>query len=142
MQSSYFRKPFPLLFCLSLTMLLTATLPGFGQGRDTVFAVHKLFAEKQRGGADYSAASAAAVSPTRYTQRPNGRPTAQEARQDALASAAFATVGWLKTDRYSPEREAAIVNDYALGNPIPSDIRCKLRRKHFHLSARDLGGSR
>ena len=123
-------------------MLLTATLPGFGQGRDTVFAVHKLFAEKQRGGADYSAASAAAVSPTRYAQRPNGRPTAQEARQDALASAAFATVGWLKTDRYSPEREAAIVNGYALGNPIPSDIRCKLRRKHFHLSARDLGGSR
>ncbi|MDO7847389.1 hypothetical protein Q5H92_13550 [Hymenobacter sp. M29] len=112
--------------------------PSFGQGRDTVFAVHKLFREKRGGAAGYSAAADTASSRKRYARLPNGQPTGQEARQDALAAAAFTTVSWAKAGRYSPEREANIIESYRLGNPVPADIRGKLRRKHFHLTARDL----
>ena len=131
-------KPFLLSMLATFAVVLSAAAPVFGQGRDTVFAVHKLFREKRAGGTGYADAAAGAVSPARYAERPNGRPTAQEARQNALAAAAFGTVGMLKTERYSASREAAIIEGYGLGNPIPADIRRKLRRKHFHRTAKDL----
>ncbi|GAB3578629.1 hypothetical protein [Hymenobacter daeguensis] len=121
---------------------MALALPGFSQGRDTVFAVHKLFREQRGSSAAYAAAADTAFSHRRYARRPDGRPTAQEARQDTLAGAGFATVGQLKASRYSPEREAAIIEGYALGNPIPADIRRKLRRKHFHRTAQDVVGGR
>jgi hypothetical protein len=137
------KKPFQLLSFALLLWALGLAVPTLGQGRDTVFAVQKLFGEKRGGAAGYSAAAASAVSPARYAaQRPDGRPTAQETRQDLLAGAAFGAIGLVKGERYSASREAAIIEGYALGNPIPADIRRKLRRKHFHRTAKDLGPAR
>jgi hypothetical protein len=127
---------------LLLGGLLGAALPGFAQGRDTVFAVRKLFREK-RGTADgLLDAGTSIASRTQYAQRPDGRPTAQEARQDALAAAAFAGTGAAKGSRYSAENEEFLVRSYQAGNPIPADIRRKLKRKYFHRTARDLGAPR
>jgi uncharacterized membrane protein YeiH len=119
-------------------LLLGAVAPGFGQGRDTVFAVRKLFREKRGTAEGLQAAGATIAAGTAYAQRPDGRPTAQEARQDALASAAFAGTGAAKGTRYSAENEAFIIRSYQAGNPIPADIRRKLKRKYFHRTARDL----
>lgn len=133
------RKRFPLLFFGPLVAALSFAAPAFGQGRDTVFAVHKLFRAKRGGAAGYSEAAASTTSPTRYAaQRANGRLTSQGTRQDLLAGAAFGAVGMVKGARYSAQREAAIIDGYALGNPIPADIRVKLRRKYFHRTAQDL----
>ncbi|HEX8659116.1 MAG TPA: hypothetical protein VF690_16370 [Hymenobacter sp.] len=112
--------------------------PGFSQGRDTVFAVRKLFREKRTAGEGLLTAGADIASGTQYAQRPEGRPTAQEARGDGLVSAAFTGVGMAKQTRYSTENEAYILRLYAEGQPIPPDIRRKLRRKHFHRSAKDI----
>ncbi|MET4073396.1 hypothetical protein [Hymenobacter sp. UYCo722] len=137
------KKLFLLLPFCALVAALSFATPAFAQGRDTVFAVQKLFREKRADGAGYSAAAGSAVSRAQYTaRRPDGRPTAQEARQDVLAGAAFAAVGMVKTERYSAGREAAIIEGYALGNPIPADIRRKLRRKHFHRTAQDVDPAR
>ena len=123
---------------LLLGGLLGAALPGFAQGRDTVFAVRKLFREKRGTAEGLLAAGADVAAGTQYAQRPDGRPTAQEARQDALATAAFAGTGAAKGSRYSAENEALLIQSYQAGNPIPADIRRKLRRKYFHRTARDL----
>ena len=137
------KKPFQFLSCALLFGALGLAVPTFGQGRDTVFAVQKLFREKRGAAAGYSAAAASTVAPARYAaQRPDGRPTAQETRQDLLAGATFGAVGLVKSERYSAGREAAIIEGYALGNPIPADIRRKLRRKHFHRTAKDLNPAR
>jgi hypothetical protein len=131
-------------FAFFIAIFLTAmlTTPGFGQGRDTVFAVRKLLREKRGSAAGYAAAADTAISRQRYARRPSGQPTAQEARQDVLGAAALATTGLAKAGRFSPEREAYIIEAYRLGNAIPADIRHKLRRRHFHVSARDLPAAR
>ncbi len=121
--------------------LLGATLPGFGQGRDTVFAVRKLFREKRGSANGLLDAGAGIARGNQYAQRPDGRPTAQEARGDALASAAFAGTGMFKGTRYSVENEEYLIRSYEAGNPLPAAVRRKLRRKHFHRTARDLSGT-
>ncbi|WP_052732265.1 hypothetical protein [Hymenobacter terrenus] len=125
-----------LLSCL----LVGLALPGFGQGRDTAFAVHKLFREKRAAGNGFLAAGATAttVAGSQYAQEASSPPTAQETRQNAVAGAAFAGAGMLKAGRYSTENEAYILKRYSEGWSIPPDIRRKLRRKHFHRSARDM----
>ena len=123
-------------FLLCLYVCLCGTLPGFGQGRDTAFAVHKLFREKRAAGKGLEATGA--TTGTKYAQRPNGRPTAQEARQDALGNTVFTGVGMFKKARYSAEREAFILKQYAAGGSIPPDVRRKLHRKYFHRTAQDL----
>ncbi|GAA4022149.1 hypothetical protein GCM10022409_02320 [Hymenobacter glaciei] len=135
------QNAFRLLPLILLTAALGFTPPTFGQGRDTVFAVQKLFREKRGSANGYSSAAASTLAPKQYTQRPDGRPTtleAQSARQDVLAGSAFAAVGMIKGERYSALREARIIEGYALGNPIPADIRRKLRRKHFHRTVQDI----
>ena len=47
-------------------------------------------------------------------------------------------VGMLKGARYSVEEEAYVLRLYSGGQPIPAGIRKKLRRKHFHVSPRDI----
>lgn len=42
-------------------LFLIFGLPGFGQGRDTVLAVHKLFAQKRGSGEGWAATGAAAA---------------------------------------------------------------------------------
>lgn len=111
-------------------------MPGFGQGRDTVFAVHKLFREKRAAAQGLQAAGDRAK--TEAKSIGHSPPSAQEARQDALGNTVFTTVGVLKAGYYSVENEADVLKLYAEGWGLPSDIRRKLRRKHFHRTAKDL----
>ena len=128
-----------------LIPLLLLPFAALGQGRDTAFAVHKLFAQK-RGSADgYSAASRSALSTEKYEARQSqGGPaaTSQERSQDAVGAVAFGTVGVLKGSQYSPEREAEVLRLYAQGFGLPPDVRRKLRRKHFHRTAKDVQAGR
>jgi len=125
--------PPKLLFLLLLT---SAAVPGFSQGRDTVFAVHKLFREKRAAGEGLQAAGDKAVTEAKYVG--HAAPTAQEARQDALGNTVFTAVGLLKSSYFSPENEAEILKLYAEGWGLPPEIRRRLRRKHFHRTAKDL----
>jgi hypothetical protein len=122
-------------------LLAGLALPGFGQGRDTVFAVHKLFLQKRASGKGLEAASDSAASKAlyeRYSQRTGPPRTPQEARQDALASSGFAIASALKAGQYSIEEEIAIIRRYEAGKPLPANIRRKLKRKHFHRTTRDV----
>ena len=123
---------------LLLFLLLGSVLPGFAQGRDTVFAVRKLFREKRGNGESMLATADTIRARNEYAQRSGARPSAQEARQDALASTVFVGIGAAKVSRYSAENETAIIRQYREGAAIPPDIRRKLRRKHFHVTARDV----
>lgn len=106
-----------------------AALPSHGQGRDTAFAVHKLFVQR-RHGADALLATAGGMA---------GSTTVTGAVSGLVAGAAPAAVGFAKSARYSAQREADILSSYANGWPIPADVRRKLRRKHFHRTTNDLG---
>jgi hypothetical protein len=123
-----------LLFCLLI--VVAGWHPSLGQGRDTVFAVHKLFREKRAAGDGLQATGNKATTEAKYVG--HAPPTAQEARQDALGNTVFTTVGLLKSSRYSVENEAEVLKRYAEGWGLAPDIRRKLRRKHFHRTAHDL----
>ncbi|MBF9237562.1 hypothetical protein I2I05_09165 [Hymenobacter sp. BT683] len=113
-------------------------MPAFSQGLDTVFAVHKLFREKRASGQGLQSIRDSSAVKALYAERV-GRPrTAQEARQDALASTAFTIAGTLKASDYSTENEAAIIRRYNNGESIPPAIRRKLKRKHFHRTTSDV----
>ena len=115
-------------------LLLGSSLAAFCQGRDTVFAVHKLFREKRGSAKGLQAFSDSAAVKAYRAQRAVSPLTAQERRQDAVASAAFTGVGLLKGARYSAEFEAYVLRQYAAGGPIPPGV----RRKHFHRTAKDV----
>jgi hypothetical protein len=123
-----------LLFCL----LVGLASPGFGQGRDTVFAIHKLFRGKRGTANALLATGDSAVSTTQYVQQDARRAVAVEKKPDALGSAVFYTAGTLKASQYSPEEEAAIIRRYNNGWSIPPNVRRKLKRKHFHRTTRDV----
>ncbi|WP_310391442.1 hypothetical protein [Hymenobacter sp.] len=109
-----------------------AVLPGYGQGRDTAFAVHKLFVQRRRGADGLLTSGATMASST----------TVEGAVSGMVAGAVPAAVGLGKAVRYSAQREADILSSFANGWPIPADVRRKLRRKHFHRTAKDLGPTR
>ena len=119
-------------------LLLLLALPGFGQGRDSVFAVHKLFREKRAAGEGLQAGATREASNARYVQRHGTLPTPQQARENAVGNTVFTTAGVLKASRYSVENEAEVLKLYAGGWGLPADIRRKLRRKYFHRTAQDL----
>ena len=123
-----------LLFCL----LITCTLPAFSQGRDTVFAVHKLFRQKRTSSGGLQSVRDSLVSRALYAERTGSPHTAQQARQDALVSTGFTIAGLLKASDYSAENEAAIIRRYQGGWSIPPALRRKLKRKHFHRSTHDV----
>lgn len=122
--------------CFCLILIVASLQPSFGQGRDTVFAVHKLFREKRASGEGLQAAGNKATTDAKYVG--HAAPTAQEARQNALGNTVFTTVGVLQSSRYSVENEAEVLKRYSEGWGLPPDIRRKLRRKHFHRTAHDL----
>lgn len=125
---------------LLLLILLTGlALPGMSQGRDTVFAVHKLFREKRASGEGLQAVGNKATTDAKYVG--HAAPTAQEARQDALGNTVFTTAGVLQSSRYSVENESEVLKLYAEGWGLPPDVRRKLRRKHFHRTAHDLSAN-
>ncbi|HEX8327427.1 MAG TPA: hypothetical protein VF629_07790 [Hymenobacter sp.] len=128
---------------LFIFFLLTGlALPGFGQGRDTVFAVHKLFNQKRAGGKSMQSFGDSAASKAYNAERAGSPLTKQEVRRDALFNTGFYVAGTLKASDYSPENEAAIIRHYQAGGFIPPAIRRKLKRKHFHRTTRDVVNAR
>ncbi|MBD2720994.1 hypothetical protein [Hymenobacter armeniacus] len=124
---------------LLLLLLVGFSMPGLAQGRDTVFAVHKLFREKRGSGEGWTAtgltatAGTAVGNPLYAAPQPNGSDVASAAVLGGVPLA----VGLLQLGRYSPAREAEVLKLYAEGWGLPRDIRRKLRRRHFHHTARD-----
>ncbi|ALW85999.1 hypothetical protein AUC43_13410 [Hymenobacter sedentarius] len=126
------------VFLLVGALLLVSPLPAFCQGRDTVFAVHKLFREK-RGSAKGLLSFSDSTAVKAYRAQRAGSPIAtQDTRRDALANTAFTIAGMLKASQYSVEEEAAVISRYNDGGSIPPAIRRKLKRKHFHRTAGDI----
>ncbi|MBJ6109341.1 hypothetical protein JAO73_09975 [Hymenobacter sp. BT523] len=127
-----------------LGLLMATSLPGAAQGRDTVFAVHKLFREKRGSGEGWAAtglattAGAAVGNPLYAPPQPNGSDVASAA---VMGGVPFA-VGLLQMGRYSPAREAEVLKLYGEGWGLPRDVRRKLRRRHFHHTAQDLTTTR
>lgn len=118
--------------------LLGAALPGFGQGRDTAFAIRKLFRQK-RGSAERLESFRDSSSNKEYRAQRAGSPlTGQEIRQNALSNTAFTIAGMVKGATYSAEEEEYVLRLCAAGQPIPPHIRRRLKRKHFHRSAEDV----
>jgi hypothetical protein len=102
-----------------------------GQGRDTVLAVHKLFKQQRPKG--YEAATAGAgplVQP--------GGPVTDRIVVATASGATYALVGALQNQRFSVEREALILQQYAQAIPIPADIRRRLQGNLFKRTAKDV----
>lgn len=123
--------------CGLVGLFLVLGLPGFSQGRDTVLAVHKLFAQKRGSGAGWAATGAGVA----YDESVGWR--AIRSKSENVTAAVInggipMLAGALQMVRFSSEREAAVVKSYQEGWSIPADIRRKLRRKHFRLTTRDL----
>ena len=127
-----------LLAGLGCNTFAMAQTPELRPGRDTVFAVRKLFREKRGSAQGLQTFRDTAASKALRAKRMGSPLTAQEVRQDALASTAFTIAGLLKASGYSAENEAAIIQRYQAGGSIPPDMRRKLRRKHFHRTSRDV----
>ena len=118
------KRPWLFSCCLFLA------LPSFSQERDTVLAVHKLF-KQQRPKRSASAAGGA--------QLAQGSGSAAERLVMATAGGVtFAAVSFWQNRRYSVEREALILQQYAQGVPIPADIRRRLHGKLFKRTAQDV----
>lgn len=100
-------------------------------------AVHKLFKQKRGGGEGWMTAGATSAAEESVGWRAI-RPPAENARAAAINGGIPMAVGLLQSQRFSVEREADIIKRYNEGWSIPSDIRRKLRRKHFRRTARDL----
>ena len=90
-------------------------LPGYGQGRDTAFAVHKLFLQRRHGSDAWLATAGEMVASTTVAGVASG----------LVLGAAPAAVGFSQANRFSAAREAAILSSYANGWPIPADVRKK-----------------
>ncbi|SFP81522.1 hypothetical protein [Hymenobacter arizonensis] len=119
-------------------IFISAPLQVFSQGRDTVFAVHKLFREKRATGQHLESYRDSSASKAYYAERADSPLTKQEINQNALGNTAFTLVGAMKTSRYSVEEETDIIRRYNNGGPIPAQVRRKLKRKHFHRTTRDV----
>ena len=114
---------------LMAALLLAAPGASWAQGRDTAFAVHKLFVQK-RGRGERTAGAGASLATEAATLR--------GAITGGLAGAAPVVLGLRQAGRYNAEREQDILSRYAAGTPVPADIRHALRRKHFHRTAQDV----
>ena len=123
---------------LLLFWLTGFALPGFGQGRDTALAVHKLFVQRRGGGEGWAATGLGAA-----VDESVGRRSSTDKNHSNAASAAFhggipLALGMRQALRFSQEREAFILKQYAEGWSIPPDVRRKLKRKHFRRTERDV----
>jgi len=114
---------------LMAALLLAAPCAGRAQGRDTAFAVHKLFSQKRAKGLHTAGAGASLATEAA---------TLRGAITGGLVGAAPVVLGLRQTGRYTAEREQDILSRYAAGTPIPADVRHALRRKYFHRTAQDV----
>lgn len=120
-----------------LPVALLLALPSFGQGRDTVLAVHHLFARKRGNGEAWAATGAGMA-----VDESIGRRSQPSAARSGTAAVVYGGVpmvaGFLKGERFSLAREQEIIARYAQGVAIPSDVRRKLRPKDFRRTANDV----
>lgn len=120
-----------------MSLLLGSTLPVFSQGRDTAFAVRKLFRERRLRAGGWVAAGATAAADESVGWRAI-RSTSENLKTAAVYGGVPMVLGLTQATRFSAERERAILQRYADGWAIPADIRRRLRRRHFHVTARDV----
>ena len=118
----------PTYMLLSALAWGSAAFAAHGQGRDTAFAVHKLFVQRRHGADALLATVGEMVSTTTVAGAVGG----------LVAGAAPAALGLGKSARYSAQREASILSSYANGWPLPADVRRKLRPRHFRRTASDV----
>lgn len=123
---------------LVAALLGLAASPVLAQGRDTVFAVHKLFQQKRRSGASWASAGTSAAFDHSLGYRA-GSSTRDNVAQATVFGGVPLAVGLLQYGRFSPERETQVLAAYAQGQPLPPDIRRRLRRRHFRRTAKDRG---
>jgi hypothetical protein len=116
---------------LIAALLLAAPVAALAQGRDTAFAVHKLFVQKRGRGARTAGAGASLATEAA---------TLRGALIGSMAGAVPVALGLRQAGRYNTEREQDILSRYAAGTPIPADVRRALRRKYFHRTAQDVAG--
>jgi len=114
-------------------LLLAGAQHGFAQGRDTAFAVHKLFTQKRVNGQHTAASGTSTVTEAA---------TLRGALTGGLVGAAPIVLGLRQAGRYNVLREQEILSQYAAGMPIPADVRRKLSHKYFHRTAKDLAQAR
>lgn len=114
---------------LAAALLLAAPCAGRAQGRDTAFAVHKLFLQK-RGNGLHTAGAGASLATEAATLR--------GAITGGLVGAAPVVLGLHQAKLYTVAREQDILERYAAGTPIPADVRHALCRKYFHRTAQDV----
>lgn len=116
---------------LVILMLLLTGGPAtsYGQGRDTAFAVRKLFTQKRHGGKTSAASGASMVTEAA---------TLNGALSGLAVGAVPMLLGLHQAERFSALRQEVILSRYAEGEAIPADVRRQLRRKHFHRTAKDV----
>jgi hypothetical protein len=114
---------------LMAALLVVAPCVGRAQGRDTAFAVHKLFLQKRAKGLHTAGAGASLATEAA---------TLRGAITGSLVGAAPVVLGLRQAGRYNADREQDMLSHYATGTPIPADVRHALRRKHFHRTAHDV----
>lgn len=114
---------------LMAALLLAAPCAGRAQGRDTAFAVHKLFLQKRAKGL-HTASNGAGFATEAATLR--------GAITGSLVGAAPIVLGLRQASRYYIEHEQDILIRYAAGTPIPADVRHAPRRKYFHRTSQDV----
>jgi hypothetical protein len=119
------------LYCMSFA------LPVCGQGRDTLLAIHKLFKERRRSANAWTAAGLQTVYEESVGWRAI-RPVSENVTSATVYGGTPLVIGILQGQRFSAEREAAIISYYQQGGGVPVDIRRRLRRRHFHRTARDM----
>ena len=111
---------------------LLVTFSGFGQGRDTVLAVHKLFKQQRPKGKELATAGAGPLIQ-------NTSSVAEKITTTALSTATYSLISALQNRRFSAEREALILEQYAQGIAIPADIRRRLHGNNlFKRTAKDV----
>ena len=114
---------------LAAGLLLASAGPTRAQGRDTAFAVHKLFARKRGHGEQAAAAGVSLVTDAQ---------TLRGAIGGGLVGAVPVVLGSRQAGRYSTQREQEVLARYAAGFPVPADVRRQLRRECFHRTAQDV----
>lgn len=124
---------------LSLGLLAGSIGTSRAQVPDSALAVHKLFHQRRGSGYGWAATGLRMAFDEGVGWQSVDRPTKDKVTAAAFWGGVPFVLGIRQALRFSAEREATIVAQYAQGRPIPADVRRKLRRKHFHLTARDIG---
>jgi hypothetical protein len=130
----------PIMYCVRkilICLLISIALPSYSQGRDTVFAIHKLFQQRRGGGTTWAATGLETAYDESLGWR-SIRSTSENAHAAAFNGGIPFLLGMRQMQHFSINRERAIIKRYNEGWSIPRDIRRKLRRKHFHRTSRDI----